>query len=408
MQRKKDEALKLLEVNSSNFGSTGTIMMGIARAARSEGMNAYVCVPKSRSNIKNKCEDQILIGSRLFRNLHIFLGQLTGYQGCFSIFSTLNLFRKVSKIKPDIIHIHNLHGNYINLPMLFHYIKKHDIHIVWTLHDCWAFTGQCAHFTMVKCERWEKGCEHCPQYKVYPKAYVDRTKAMWRLKKKWFTGVNHMVVVTPSVWLARLAKKSFLSEYKIEVINNGIDLDIFKPCESEIRGKYGIETGYLILGVSFSWGKRKGLDVFVELREVLDARYHIVLVGVTEEEREKLPQGIITVSKTSNQRELAEFYSAADVFVNPTREENFPTVNMEALACGTPVITFQTGGSPEIIDETCGITVETDNTSQLVEAINRVVKGRGIKRSDCIERAKSFNMNQKYRDYLKLYQEIVR
>lgn len=398
---------KLLEINSSNFGSTGNIMLGIAKTACKDGMETYVCVPKSRSNSKKQTENQILIGNRFFRNLHLILGQITGYQGCFSVLSTWNFLRKISKINPDIVHLHNLHSNYINLPMLFRYIKKRSFNVVWTLHDCWAFTGQCPHFTMVKCERWKAGCEHCPQYKRYPKAYIDKTKTMWRRKKKWFTDVKNMTIVTPSIWLSELVKESYLSEYRIEVINNGIDLNIFRPRESKLRNKYGLETGYIILGVSFSWGVRKGLDVFSELQKKLDERYHIVLVGITDQDREKLPRGIITIPRTSNQKELAELYSAADVFVNPTREENYPTVNMEALACGTPVITFQTGGSPEIIDDTCGITVETDNVSQLIEAIDKIVVKKVIKSDDCIKRAKSFDMNERYKDYLKLYTEIL-
>lgn len=235
--------MKLVEINSCNFGSTGNIMLGIAEIAREKGIDAYVCVPKSRDNSKKSVDGQIFIGNRFSRNLHIQLGQLTGYQGCFSVFSTWNFLRKLSRIKPDIIHLHNLHGNYINLPMLFRYIKKHDIPVVWTLHDCWSFTGQCPYFIMVKCGRWRTGCHDCTQYKKYPASKVDRTKQMWHLKKKWFTGVRKMTIVTPSKWLGNLVKESYLKEYPVKVINNGIDLDVFKPTPSDFREKYGIGGG---------------------------------------------------------------------------------------------------------------------------------------------------------------------
>lgn len=399
--------MKILAINSVNFGSTGNIMLGIADLAKSKGINTYICVPKSRDNSKKQVAQQIFIGNRILRNVHNMLGQFTGYQGCFSLISTWDFLHKISKIKPDIIHLHNLHGNYINLPMLFRYIKKHNISVIWTLHDCWAFTGQCPHFTMVKCDRWKDGCFSCSQYMKYPKARVDRTKIMWRLKKRWFTGVENMTIVTPSQWLANLVKESYLKEYPVMVIHNGIILNIFKPTESNFREKYDLENKFVVLGVAFNWGKRKGLDVFIELEKRLDEKYQIVLLGTNNEIDKKLPNNIISIHRTENQKELAEIYTAADVFVNPTREENYPTVNMEAIACGTPVITFNTGGSPEILDQNTGYVVVVDDIDGMEKQIVRVCTANPFCRERCLNKAQEFDQRKKYEEYLALYKSIL-
>lgn len=229
--------MKIVEINSVNVGSTGNIMIQIAETAREKGMEVLTCCPKSRTNVKKNVENQLLFGNRWSRNVHILLAKYTGFQNCFSIVSTFRFLRKVKAYQPDLLHLHNLHGNYINLPILFHYIKKYDIPVLWTLHDCWAFTGQCPYFTMVKCEKWKTGCYNCPQINIYPSSKVDRTKIMWRLKKKWFTGVKNMIIITPSKWLADLVKQSYLKEYPVKVINNGIDLDVFKPTPSDFKEK---------------------------------------------------------------------------------------------------------------------------------------------------------------------------
>lgn len=396
--------MKLVEINSCNFGSTGNIMLGIAEVARKRGIDTYVCVPKSRANNRKQINEQIFIGNRVFRNMHIQFGQITGYQGCFSFLSTWSFLRKISKIQPNIMHLHNLHGNYINLPMLFRYIKKHDIPVVWTLHDCWPFTGQCPHFTMVKCGRWKTGCGDCTQYKKYPASKVDRTKQMWALKRKWFTGVKHMTIVTPSEWLGNLVKKSYLKEYPVHVIHNGIDLKVFKPTKSDFREKYHISgEKCILLGVAFGWGERKGLDVFIDLARRLDSRFQIVLVGTDEGVDKQLPENIISIHRTQSQKELAEIYTAADLFVNPTREENYPTVNMEAIACGAPVITFDTGGSTESLNVETGIIVEDNTVDKLYEIIISEYENRKLDAKKCVEYAKGFDMKLWFEKYVCLF-----
>ena len=231
---------------------------------------------------------------------------------------------------------------------------------------------------------------------------------MYRLKKKWFTGVKDMTIVTPSQWLAELAKQSFLKDYPVKVINNGIDLSVFKPTESDFRKKYGIpENKYLLLGVAFDWGVRKGLDVFIELfKRLPQEQFQIILVGTNKNIDKRLPKGIISIHRTQNQTELAEIYTAADVFINPTREEVLGLVNIESLACGTPVITFDTGGSPECIDETCGAVVPCGDVNALEKEILRVCKQKIYTREDCIKRAKAFDQNEKYEEYVSLYKSF--
>lgn len=397
--------MKTIAVNLGNFGSTGKVMSGINEIAQSKGYVTYQAYPGHENNQKPDVND-IQICSDFFNRVNQKLSYYTGMNGCFAFFSTLAFLKKIDKIKPDIIHLHNLHNSYINLPMLFKYIKRHNVKVIWTLHDCWAFTGQCPYFTMAKCDKWKTGCYSCTQYKKYPGSFTDRTKTMYKLKKKWFTGVKDMTIVTPSGWLADLVKQSFLKDYPVKVVNNGIDLDIFKPTDSDFREKRGLQNKYIVLGVASPWGERKGLDVFLKLSERFDDRYKIVLVGLSKEQNESLPPNIIGFERTANQTELAQVYTAADVFANPTREDNFPTVNIESLACGTPVVTFNTGGSPEMLDRDCGNAVECDDIDAFEKEIRVVCENKPYSRENCLKRAKKFDMNDKFEEYVRLYEKI--
>ena len=400
----------IVQINSSNYGSTGNIMLQIADKAREYGYEAVTCCPISSSNLKKKIKDQILIGNRVGRNLHILLAKISGFNGCFSIIDTYLFINKLKKKKPDIIHFHNLHNCYINLPILFRYIKKNNISVVWTLHDCWAFTGHCPYFTMAKCEKWKEGCYDCPSYKEYPQSMVDQTRTMWKLKKKWFTGVDSMTIITPSAWLADLARQSFLKECQVKVINNGIDLSVFKPTISDFREKHGILANKtMLLGVAFGWGKRKGLDIFIELAKRLDSeKYQIVLVGTDTTVDKLLPPNVISVHRTRNQKELAEIYSSAEILINPTREENYPTVNMESIACGTPVVTFQTGGSPEILTKETGRIVKYDDIEELIRTIEEIRIENVDWSQACLDRAANFNRATRFEEYVNLYDIIMR
>lgn len=397
----------LVSVNLGNFGSTGGIMRGISKLAGSNGYCAYQAFPRGKDE-KDIIERDIIISNDISKHINQRLGWITGFNGCFAYFATQKLIKKLRAIAPDIIHLHNLHNCYIHLPSLFRFIKKQNIPAVWTLHDCWAFTGQCPYFTDVGCEKWKAGCGGCPQYKNYPESIYDNTKTMFLMKKKWFTGVPSMTIVTPSEWLASLARESYLKEYPIKTINNGIDLSVFKPTDSDFREKHQCEGKFLLLGVAFGWGRRKGLDVFLELAKRLDERYQIVLVGTDDEVDKLLPSNIISIHRTKNAEELAALYSAADLFVIPTREDNFPTVNMESLACGTPVLTFNTGGSPEMIDEKTGSVVPCDDVDALYNEILDISASGRFSSEDCVERAKLYDRNTKFSEYVELFDTITK
>ena len=395
--------MKIAQINIVPNGSTGKIMLQIAHCARSHGYSARTFSPiifdKYEPKITITEEGHFGFGSYAGNKIHAYLGIITGGNGLFSFKGTRDLIMQLEMYKPDIVHLHNLHKFCINLPMLFNYLKTHDVKVVWTLHDCWAFTGHCPYFTMVGCDKWKNGCHNCTQIGIYPKSLIDNSKIMYQLKKKWFNNVKNMTIVTPSVWLSELVKQSFLGNYPIKVI---------KPVKSNFREKYGIsEKKNIILGVSFGWGRRKGLDVFLKLAEVLDDdKYQIVLVGTSDVIDAQLSKNIISIHKTNDQQELAEIYSAADLFVNPTREENYPTVNMEAIACGTPVVTFNTGGSPEILDENSGIVVECDDIDSLICAINHICKDKLFSEQSCVEKSKSFNADLCFEKYVELYSLI--
>jgi len=401
--------MRIAEINMVSNGSTGKIMFQIAGFARCRGMKlkTYSTIPYTQGlkDDKLNCENHYVFGSRLENKLHTYFGILLGLNGYFSHFGTIQLINDLKSFNPDVVHLHNLHKFCINLPMLFKYLKSSGVKVIWTLHDCWSFTGHCAHFTMVKCDKWKTGCFKCPQLSAYPSSKIDNTKFMYHRKRKWFSGIDNMVLVTPSKWLASLVKESFLGEYPVKIINNGIDLSIFKPTPGRFRETYNLEDKFIVLGVAFDWGKRKGLDVFIELSKRLDGRFQIVLVGTNDCIDNQLPDNIISIHRTKDQKELAEIYSAADVFVNPTREDNFPTVNLEALACGTPVITFNTGGSPECIDENCGVVVGCDDINSLLGEIIRICETKPFSKNYILNRAKEFDMNERLKEYVKLYED---
>lgn len=390
--------MKVLLINRVyDIGSTGKIIKQISDRANEYGFECYIAHRYEESNFKY---DSKIISASSWLDCHIHnrFARLTMLQGCFSQIRTWIFLKKIERIKPDIIHLHNIHGSFINHTLLFKYLKNKNVKVIWTLHDCWPFTGNCRHFEAGKCSKWKIGCGNC-SYKG--EAIFDYTSEMYKRKRNLFTGIKNMTIVTPSQWLADLVKESYLQEYPVKVINNGIDLNVFKVTNSDFRDKYKLQDKKIILGVAFAWGIKKGLDVFIDLSKRLDEQYKVVLVGTSEIIDAMLPKDIISIHKTNNQQELAEIYTAADVFVNPTREDNYPTVNMEAIACGTPVITFRTGGSPEMVDDTCGSIVECDDIDMLIEEIIRITKCDFT--WQCVKKSKQFDMNNCFDKYISMY-----
>lgn len=339
--------MKYLFINSVyGVRSTGRIIAIQCRELMEQGHECVVAY--ARETIKDSIP-KIQIGSPVDYNIHAILSRTLDIHGLASKSATKKFLKQIEEFQPDVIWLHNIHGYYLNVVMLFEWLKKHpEIKKFWTLHDCWAFTGHCAYFTMVKCDKWRRGCYKCTQLNTYPIAVgLDHSKQNYRIKKAAFRGVEDLTLITPSKWLADLTRESFLEEYPVKVINNRINTDVFKPTESDFREKYGIGNKFMVLGVAVGWEETKGFSDMMKLRDALDNSYVMVMVGLTQEQIAVLPDGIVGIQRTANQKELAEIYTAADVFVNPTHQDNYPTVNLEARACGTPVITYNVGGSPE-------------------------------------------------------------
>lgn len=395
--------MKIVQINTTcGVGSTGKICVSICQLLAEQNCENYILYSYKTSGhpLGISCSSGRYIRTQAIKS------RLLGNYGFNSRQATKTMIAQLGEFRPDIVHLHNIHGHDCNLEMLFGYFKEHKTKLIWTFHDCWTFTGYCPYFDLAKCDRWKSSCEKCPQYRRHGLIF-DRSKLLYRRKKELFSGLD-LTIVTPSQWLADLVKQSFLKDYPVKVINNGIDLDLFRPTPSDFRQKYRVPNDkYIVLGVAFGWDRRKGLDVFVDLAKRFGEKYQIVLVGTDDKVDRQLPASIISIHRTQNQRELAEIYTAADVFANPTREDNYPTVNMEAIACGTPVLTFRTGGSPEILDETCGAVVDCDDVDAMAREIIRICEEKPYTREACLERAKCFDKNERYEEYIALYERIV-
>lgn len=393
--------MRIVQFNATcGIGSTGKIAVGVSRLLSVDGIENYIIY----SNRSNGYELGIPCAEGKYIRFQALKSRLFGNYGFNSKKATKRIIKELERIQPDVVHLHNIHGHDCDLEMLFTYFKKSKTKLVWTFHDCWAFTGYCTHFTMAKCDKWKSECRDCVQYREFSWLF-DKSSSLYNRKKKLFEGLD-LTVVTPSVWLANLVRQSFLKEYPIEVINNGIDLDIFKPTQSDFRQKHSLEGKKLLLGVSFDWGERKGLDVFIELAKRLPDDYRIALVGTNDKVDTQLPDNIISIHRTQNQNELAEIYTAADLFVNVTREDTYPTVNMEAIACGTPVLTFKTGGSPEMLDESCGSAVECNDVDTLEKEVIRICSDKPYAGEQCVVKAKEFDKNERFKEYAELYERI--
>ena len=336
-------------------GSTGKITAELAEKYEREGHTVKIAFGRNAKVPEKYQRFAVRIGGSLDVYLHALLTRLTDRHGLFSRRATKKFLRWAESFNPDILWLHNIHGYFINYEMLFDWIKSRpQMKVFWTLHDCWSFTGHCSFFSFAKCDKWQDHCDACPQKKAYPASFFDRSFKNFEQKRKSFTGVKDLTIITPSQWLASLVKQSFLRDYPIEIRYNEINHDIFKPIQDNgrIRQKYQLQDKFIVLGVANIWDPRKGLQDFIKLSTILDPeKFAIILVGVKQAQMKQLPQGIIAIERTENQKELAEFYAAADVFFNPTYEDNYPTVNLEAEACGTPVLTYQTGGSPETLHD---------------------------------------------------------
>lgn len=398
--------MKVLQINSvCGYGSTGRITTDIYKTLEEHG---HECIIAYGRGVAPNQIKSIKIGTNFNNYIHVVKTRLFDKHGFSSTKATKKFIKKAREYNADVIHLHNIHGYYISIELLFKYLKDVGKPVIWTLHDCWAFTGHCTHFDYVDCDKWKNGCNCCPQRSEYPSSLiVDNSKSNYEMKKRLFTGINNLTIVTPSRWLSNLVRQSFLKEYNIKVINNGINLNVFEPNLSDFKEKHNIKNKFIILGIASVWNNRKGFGYFIELSNRIKNDEIIVMVGVTDKQKNMLPNNIIGITKTNNTRELAEIYSAADVFINATLEDNFPTTNLEALACGTPVITFNTGGSIESVNNNCGIIVEKGDMNELVDAINKCREEK-FNFKDCIKQSRLYGRNDRFNDYIKLYWEVYK
>lgn len=406
--------MKVLQINTIvGTGSTGRITEDILKMIIKHGNDGRIACAIDNSSGELSEKIYKIGGRKNVRLSHAVASRITDRSGFYSKQATKELVKYIEHESFDLIHMHNLHGYYLDISLLFEKLAEMPVKVVWTFHDCWPMTGHCTYFDNIGCEKWRYQCEKCPQRKKYPKSiFMDNSRKNYADKKHLFHLLEY-TIVTPSTWLKNICEESFVSDKFVKRIPNGIDLGSFYPRDgSELRHRYEIEDKFVILAVSAGWNMReqndrKGLADILKLRKELDDTYAIVMIGFKDEVSMRgLPNGIIGVKKTRSLDELAKWYSMGDVFINPTKEEVLGMVNIEALACGTPVITYNTGGSPETIDDTCGIVIEKGNIDALRQAII-VCREKNFKREDCMNRAKLFDKEKCYEEYYELYRQIL-
>lgn len=403
--------MKLLQINvTANSGSTGRIAEGIGIATQKAGFDSWIAYGRYANPSSSHL---IKIGSKLDCYKHGLESRLFDNHGLSSRRATFSFLKKVEGVKPDLIHLHNIHGYYLNYKQLFHYIQKKNIPVVWTLHDCWSFTGHCSHFTFCNCEKWKNRCFSCPQKKSYPSSFLfDRSEKNYKDKKESFSSISKMTIVSVSEWLDAFVSQSFLRNNKHVVIHNGIDTTAFCPgaYKNDIRCNLGIQQNEtMLLGVASVWCERKGLHDFFELSKRLSSRQKIVLIGLTKKQIKTLPNNIIGIERTESTEQLASYYSAADLFLNLTYEDNYPSTNLEAISCGTPCLTYRTGGSPESVTDKTGFVVpqgEIDSVLQCIEIVkmNRKESYSATCRNYALAH---FRQEDRFQDYINLYNKIL-
>lgn len=394
---------KLVQINTVCNGSTGNIMRAIQKEAIAQGFETVSLYGRRKGYRDMLCEK---FGNGISFWIHVIVNTLFDMQGSASIYHTKKMIRRLREIDPDIIHLHNLHGYYLNLPILFRYLnEEYNGKVFWTFHDCWPITGHCPYFVTAKCEKWKSGCYQCANKKSYPISYgLDRSKENFTWKKKTFTKIEDLTIICPSDWVKQTVKQSFLKDKNVVVVSNGIDPNIFYPrTETTALEKYGIpDDKKIILGVASIWEPRKGLNDFLELAKMLGDNYRIVLVGLSKNQKEKLLANIIGILRTENREELAQIYTRADVFINPSWEETFSLVTVEAMACGTPVIAMRSSAVQELVNEENGVLLDGNSVEEYMEAI-RYLENHKLKREVVQSTVKNYTVDNMTKRIVELY-----
>lgn len=394
----------VIQINvTANWGSTGKIAEQIGVIAQEYGWESYIAYGRDMNPSKNKL---IKIGSMLDVYEHYFENRFFDNEGRASRRATKKFLKEVDKIKPDVVHLHNIHDHYLNFPLLFKYLAKKSIPVVWTQHDLWAMTGHCA-FNLNGCEKWKTHCCNCPMTEYFS---LDRSSESYREKRQYFTSIPSMTIVPVSEWLGAQVKQSFLRKYSVQVIKNGIDINVFKPTLANCLERYGLSTTKFVIAVASVWSDAKGLADFIAIRGILDENIKIVLVGLSEHQISQLPCGIIGISRTQSQKELAQLYSAAEVLVSLSGSETFGLTIAEALSCGTPAIVYNNTAQPELISENTGRVVSNGDYRLVASSIMEFLTNdfKYSHSNECRNRAiEYFDKNKTYLSYIQLYSKLV-
>lgn len=402
--------MRIFQLNTfCGVKSTGRIALEIAKLVKLDGGECRIGygVPSISTDSEPFAYQ---IGSPMERKLHGAIRKLMDGEGLGSKRATQRLLSELDHFDPQLVHFHNLHGCYLHLPTLFDYLANRSLPVVWTLHDCWPFTGHCAYFDYARCEKWQNGCAHCPQQRSYPTCIgLDGSKRNYRIKKELFTKLKDLTFVAPCEWMKQPLGNSFLGNYPVRVIPNGVNLSTFRPTASDLKARYALGEKRVILSVALEWDERKGLRYLIQAAARLGNDYRFVVIGLSREQMEMLPQNMLGIEHTENVDELAAWYTLADCFANPTMEDNMPMVNLEALACGTPVAVFATGGCPEAVDESCGMVVPKADVAGLCKAIAQLSERKATLTDACRLRAeRSFDCENTFRAYVALYKELCK
>ena len=402
---------KLLQINPviRENTSTGRIMRMIGDYAMSHGWESYIAYSKGRDGVPEHSSQLIPIGNKWDVALHWLATRLFDAHGLASKKATRAFIKEIQRINPDVIHIHNIHGYFLNYPLLFKYLQASGKPVVWTTHDCWLYTGHCYHYDAVKCQRWKTLCHHCPQKRAFPSSWLlDGSSRNYRAKQTAFCSLQNLTLVNVSNWMRNQMQESFLKDKHFSLVRNGIDLQVFTPKERpSVLRKYRVDASKIILlAITSVWTAEKGLEDLIWLSKHIPSNQQLVLVGkMNQSQSESVPRGVITIGRTESMKELVALYSAAGVLVNPTYQDNYPTVNMEALACGTPVVTYQTGGSTEMLGPQTGFAVPQGNRDALLVATQKALT---LNRESCVLWARAhFDQNKSWNRYLQLYNKLI-
>lgn len=400
----------LLQINTSvNFGSTGRIAEQLGTYIQNHNWNSYIAYGRRNNNSHSTV---IKIGNAADIGFHLAMTRFFDRHGLASKKATVKFLKEIIKVKPDVIHLHNIHGYYINYPTLFEFLYAENLPVVWTLHDCWPFTGHCSYFSDIRCTKWQTHCEHCPKLNSYPASlYFDRSFKNFGQKRDLFKILPNITIVAVSKWLSEIIKNSFLGNAPLRIISNGVDLDTFTPKlnDSDIRNKFGIKRKHMLLGVASVWDRRKGYNDYIRLAGALNDDYDLVLVGLTEKQMSSLPDNVKGIKRTEDLADLSALYSSADLILNLSNQETFGLTTVEGFACGTPGIVYNCTASPELITPETGLVVEEGNIHELLEAIEKIIfNGKAYYRNNCrIKAEQKYGKEGMLTEYLQLYNQLV-